>query len=175
MTFDLSSARPLLARTPVVLDTLLRDLPPAWTTCTEGPDTWSAYDVLGHLVHGERTDWMPRVRHLLEHGEAQPFPPFNRFAHFEASKGLSLADLLDTFRTLRGDSLRQLDALALAPADLVRRGRHPDFGVVTLGQLLATWVVHDLDHLTQIARVMGRQYTDAVGPWRAYLRIVRPV
>lgn len=175
VTFDLHAVVPVLSRTPGVLDVLLRDLPSDWVTGTEGPDTWSPYDVVGHLIHGERTDWMPRVEHLLTHGDAVPFPSFDRFAQFEASKGKSLSELLDEFRALRADSLRRLASLGLAAADLDRTGRHPEFGSVTLSQHLATWVVHDLDHLAQIARVMGRQYADAVGPWRQYLRIVRPV
>jgi hypothetical protein len=174
MDFALASALPILSRTPAVLDRLLRDLPEGWVTGTEGPGTWSPYDVVGHLIHGERTDWLPRVEHLLAHGEAVPFPVFDRFAQFAASDGQSLGDLLDTFRALRAESLARLEALRLAPADLDRTGIHPEFGRVTLGQHLATWVVHDLDHLVQIARVMGRQYADAVGPWRQYLRIARP-
>jgi hypothetical protein len=172
MNFDLETAVPVLARTPQVLNALLRWLPPAWESGREGPDTWSPYDVVGHLIHGERTDWMPRVEHLLAHGEAVPFPAFDRFAQFQASSGQSLAQLLDTFRELRGESLSRLAALRLTATDLERTGQHPEFGRVTLGQHLATWVVHDLDHLVQIARVMGRQYGDAVGPWRQYLRII---
>lgn len=175
MNFNLQDARAVLSRTPDVLDVLLRDLPSAWTSATEGPDTWSPYDVVGHLIHGERTDWIPRVEHLLSNGEAIPFPVFDRFAQFEASQGKSLPELLDTFRELRAASLRRLAELNLTPADLERTGQHPQFGRVTLSQHLATWVAHDLDHLLQIARVMGRQYADAVGPWTQYLRIVRPV
>lgn len=174
MIFDLQAAVSVLSRTPDVLQVFLRDLPQGWTTGTEGPGTWSPYDVVGHLIHGERTDWVPRVEHLLAHGEAVPFPAFDRFAQFEASQGKSLDELLESFRGLRVESLRRLAALRLIPADLDRAGRHPEFGRVTLGQLLATWTVHDLDHLVQIARVMGRQYTDAVGPWRQYLRIIGP-
>ena len=174
MDFDLHTAVPVLSRTPAVLDVLLRDLPSPWALHTEGPNTWSPYDVVGHLIHGERTDWMPRAEHLLAHGEAVPFPTFDRFAQFEASRGKSLPELLDTFRELRADSLRRLSALRLTAADLGRTGQHPEFGRVTLGQHLATWVAHDLDHLVQIARVMGRQYTEAVGPWRKYLRITGP-
>lgn len=174
MNCDLQTAVPLLSRTPEVLDVLLRDLPSAWVSGTEGPNTWSPYDVVGHLIHGERTDWMPRAEHLLAHGEAVPFPTFDRFAQFESSQGRSLAELLDTFRELRADSLRRLAALGLTAADLERTGQHPEFGRVTLGQHLATWVAHDLDHLVQIARVMGRQYTEAVGPWHKYLRIIGP-
>jgi DinB superfamily len=173
MNFDLQIAVPVLSRTPQVLDVLLRDLPAAWQSGTDGPGTWSPYDVVGHLIHGERADWMPRVEHLLAHGEAVPFPTFDRYAQFEASKGRSLPELLDTFRDLRAESLRRLAGLGLTTADFERTGQHPEFGTVTLGQHLATWVTHDLDHLVQIARVMGRQYSDAVGPWRQYLRIIR--
>lgn len=172
MTFDFDDAISMLSRTPRVLDAWLRDLPSGWITGTEGPSTWSPFDVVGHLIHGERTDWMTRVEHLLAHGESAPFPPFDRFAQFEASKGKALDELLDTFAVLRADSLRRLGALHLTPADLERPGRHPEFGRVTLGELLSTWVVHDLDHLVQISRVMGRQYSAAVGPWRKYLRII---
>ena len=172
MTFDFDEAISMLSRTPRVLDAWLRDLPSGWITGTEGPSTWSPFDVVGHLIHGERTDWMTRVEHLLAHGESAPFPPFDRFAQFEASKGKALDELLDTFAVLRADSLRRLGALHLTPADLERPGRHPEFGRVTLGELLSTWVVHDLDHLVQISRVMGRQYSAAVGPWRKYLRII---
>jgi hypothetical protein len=172
--FELSTALPLLARTPVVLDGLLRDLPAGWASATEGPDTWSPFDVLGHLIQGERTDWIPRVEHLLAHGEAVAFRPFDRFAQFETSRGKDLPELLDTFRALRASSIGRLRALGLTPTDLGRTGRHPELGTVTLGQHLATWVAHDLDHVVQVARVMGRQYTEAVGPWRRYLRILGP-
>ena len=140
----------------------------------EGPNTWSPFDVVGHLIHGERTDWMPRVEHLLRHGDAVPFPPFDREAMFAASQGRSLGELLDTFARLRSQSLERLEALGLSDADLSRCGRHPEFGVVTLGQHLSTWVAHDLGHISQIVRVMARQYTDAVGPWRMYLSILNP-
>jgi hypothetical protein len=175
MDFDLAAARPILARTPATLDKLLRDLPEPWVTGTEGPDTWSPFDVIGHLIHGERTDWVPRVEHLLAHGEAVPFPVFDRFAQFEASRGRTLAELLDTFGSLRAGNLRRLESFRLTPADLDRTGTHPEFGRVTLRQHLATWVVHDLDHIVQVARVMGRQYSEAVGPWQRYLRIARPL
>jgi hypothetical protein len=169
MKFGLDSAVPVLRRTPGVLRAGLAELPQAWIRANEGPDTWSAFDVVGHLIHGERTDWIPRVEHLLRHGESVPFEPFDRFAQTEASRGKSMAELLDTFAELRAKSLRRLDELALKPIDLARRGRHPDFGSVSLEQHLATWVAHDLSHIAQIARVMGRQYTEAVGPWKAYL------
>jgi hypothetical protein len=152
-----------------VVRTLLIDLPEPWIRGDEGANTWSPFDVVGHLIHGERTDWIPRVEHLLEHGESVAFPVFDRFAQFEHSRGKTLAELLETFATLREQSLRRLAELALTPTDLARRGRHPEFGPVTLEQHLATWVVHDLSHIGQIVRVMGRRYTEAVGPWRAYL------
>jgi len=174
VNFDLPTAVAVLSRTPRVLNVFLRDLPSAWTVGTEGPDTWSPYDVVGHLIHGERADWISRAEHLLAHGEGVPFPTFDRFAQFEASQGKSLPALLDTFGELRAESLHRLAALRLTAADLDRTGRHPEFGSVTLSQHLATWVAHDLDHLVQIARVMGRQYTEAVGPWRQYLRIIGP-
>lgn len=174
MDFSLDSAIPVLSRTPRVLDDLLRDLPEPWIRGTEGPDTWSPYDVVGHLIHGERTDWMPRVEHLLAHGESLAFTPFNRFAQFEESRGRTLEQLLGTFTELRGQSLHRLSTLKLEPADLERHGKHPELGRVTLGQLLATWVAHDLDHIVQIARVMGHQYQEAVGPWSQYLRILGP-
>jgi hypothetical protein len=172
MEFRLDEARPVLQRTPAVVRSLLVDLPPAWTDATDGPGTWSPFDVVGHLIHGERTDWVPRVEHLLEHGDRVPFPSFDREAMFAASKGLSLGELLDTFAVLRAESLARLNELGLTDADLGKHGRHPEFGVVTLGQHLATWVAHDLGHVRQIVRVMARQYSDAVGPWRAYLSIL---
>jgi hypothetical protein len=170
--FHFDTALPILRRTPDVVRTLLCDLPAAWIDATEGPGTWSPFDVVGHLIHGERTDWMPRVEHLLRHGDAVPFTPFEREAMFAASKGKSLDELLDTFANVRRDSLERLSALQLSDADLGRTGRHPEFGIVTLRQLLSTWVAHDLGHIGQIARVMARQYVDAVGPWRAYLSIL---
>jgi hypothetical protein len=162
----------VLARTPATLDALLRGLPDGWILAHEGGTTWSPFDVIGHLIHGERTDWLPRVRIILEHGQARAFDTFDRFAQFRASEGRTLASLLDELAALRRDNLRELATLHLTDPDLDRRGRHPELGVVTLRQLLATWVAHDLDHVAQIARVLARQYSDEVGPWRAYLRIV---
>ena len=162
----------ILERTPATLDALLRGLADGWTIAHEGGDTWSPFDVIGHLIHGERTDWIPRARIILEYGDSRPFDVFDRFAQFAVSDGRSLASLLDEFAALRQGSLRQLASLELTNVDLDRRGRHPALGVVTLRQLLATWVAHDLDHVVQIARVLARQYSDEVGPWRAYLRII---
>jgi hypothetical protein len=172
--FRFDDALPVLRRTPSVVRGLLEDLPEQWTAAVEGPGTWSPYDVVGHLIHGERTDWVPRVEHLLRYGDAVAFPPFEREAMFVESQGRSLTELLDTFATLRAESLQRLAALGLTDADLLRQGRHPDFGLVALGQHLATWVAHDLGHISQIVRVMARQYTDAVGPWRVYLRVLGP-
>lgn len=171
-SFVLEEAIPILARTPATLDALLRGLPDGWIVAHEGDATWSPLDVIGHLVHGERTDWVPRARIILEHGEARAFDRFDRFAQFAAPEGRSIASLLDEFRMLRQDNLRELAAMRLTDADLDRRGRHPELGLVTLRQLLATWMAHDLDHVVQISRVLARQYSDEVGPWRAYLRII---
>jgi hypothetical protein len=172
MNFSMDEAVPMLRCTPAVLRAWLWDLPETWTAPNEGPDTWSAYDIVGHLIHGERTDWIPRAELLLAHGETRPFTPFDRFAQFTNSRGKSLHELLDIFARARGDSLQRLESLRLRTADLERKGLHPELGRVNLGQLLATWVAHDLNHLAQIARVMGRQYTEAVGPWLAYLPLL---
>ena len=174
MAFHLTHGPAVLARTPGALDALLRGLPDAWVRATEGPGTWSPFDVVGHLIHGERTDWMPRVEHLLVHGAARPFSPFDREAMFEASRGRSLESLLEGFAGLRRASLLRLAELELTEADLSRGGLHPELGPVTLGQHLATWVAHDLGHLVQVARTMGRTYRDAVGPWRQYLPYLDP-
>jgi DinB superfamily len=171
--FRFDEALPVLRRTPAVLRALLLDLPRPWIDGAEGPGTWTPFDVVGHLIHGERTDWIPRVEHMLRHGYAVPFPFFDREAMFAASQGFSLGDLLDTFGQLRTESVGRLVALGLTDADLARHGRHPEFGVVTLGQHLATWVAHDLSHVGQVVRVMARQYSATVGPWHAYLSILR--
>jgi hypothetical protein len=163
----------LLSRTPQVLDALLRGLPEVWTLRNEGADSWTAFDVIGHLIHGERTDWMPRTRRVLESGESRPFEPFDRLAQKRESQGKSLEQLLDEFARLRAENLDALRALNLAPEDLQRRGRHPALGSVTLSELLATWAAHDLSHLHQISRVMAHQYRDAVGPWTAYLGVMQ--
>jgi hypothetical protein len=172
--FRFAEALPVLSRTPAVLRTWLAGLPGGWSAATEGPGTWSPYDVVGHLIHGERTDWLPRAEHILRHGDRVPFPAFDREAMFDASRGRSLEELLDTFEALRRESLARLEGLHLGASDLARRGLHPELGPVTLGQHLATWVAHDMSHLAQIVRTMARQYTEAVGPWAAYLSILRP-
>lgn len=170
MTLDHTLA--LLRRTPAVLDALLRDLPDEWTLANEGRDTWTATDIVGHLIHGERTDWMPRVKTILEHGETRTFEPFDRLAQERESRPRSLGEWLDEFAALRSANLSALGALHLEPSDLERAGRHPTFGTVTLSQLLATWATHDLTHLHQISRVMAHQYRDAVGPWSAFLGVL---
>ena len=170
--FRLDDARAQLAATPALLDAWLRGLPDDWTHANEGGETWSPFDVVGHLIHGEKTDWLPRLQRILDYGEDQAFDPFDRFAQFEASRGKTLAQLLDEFASRRRASLEQLDQLGLRDADLDRRGRHPALGAVTMRQLLATWVAHDLDHVMQIARVLAYRYRDEVGPWRAYLRVI---
>jgi len=162
----------LLARTPSTLDALLRDLPDAWTRSKEGENTWSAFDIVGHLIHGERTDWMPRARIILESGETRPFEKFDRRAQERASAGKSLAQLLDEFAGLRSGNLADLRAMNLSPQQLALRGRHPELGIVTLSELLATWAAHDLTHLHQISRVMAHQYRDIVGPWTQYLGVM---
>ena len=174
MNFSFADAIPMLRSTPEVLRAWLAGLPDSWTAVNEGPETWSPFDIVGHLIHGERTDWIPRVELLLAQGESRPFTPFDRFAQFQDSQGKSLSQLLDTFAQLRRSNLARLESLQLTPADLERRGLHPELGRVTLGQLLATWVAHDLNHLGQIARVMGRQYTETVGPWLEYLPLLGP-
>jgi len=172
MEHNLEHTIALLTRTPAALDALLRDLPDAWTRSNEGEKTWSAFDVVGHLIHGELTDWMPRARMILESGEARAFEPFDRSGQERASAGKSLAQLLDEFARLRAQNLRELRALNLKQYDLARRGRHPELGAVTLSELLATWAAHDLTHLHQISRIMAQQYRQAVGPWSAYLGVM---
>ena len=173
MQFSLKDAIQLLRSTPDTLRVMLAGLPEEWTSSNEGPGTWSPFDVVGHLIHGERTDWITRARVILEHGEAQVFEPFDRFAQLEESKRKSLGELLDEFADIRAENLEALEGMKLTEEDLDRTGQHPEFGKVSLGQLLATWVVHDLGHIAQISRVMSKQYKDAVGPWSAYLRVIR--
>jgi uncharacterized damage-inducible protein DinB len=172
MDFDLEDGTAILERTPGTLRALLAGLPAAWTDATEGPETWSPYDVVGHLVHGERADWIPRARIILAQGAERRFAPFDRTAMFRESGGKSLDDLLDEFARLRAESLATLAGWRLTEPEFALQGEHPTFGPVTLRQLLSTWVAHDLSHLGQIARVMAKQYRDAVGPWRAYMPIM---
>lgn len=172
MRFDLSDTFDILERTPAVLDTLLRGTSAEWHAVNEGPETWSAIDVVGHLVHGEETDWVSRAQIIRAHGEARPFDPFDRFAQLTKFRGWSLDDLLDRFADVRRENLVTARGWALTDDELALRGRHPAFGAVTLRQLLSTWAVHDLNHIGQIVRVMAGRYTDEVGPWSAYLSIL---
>ena len=172
MSFDLDQTLDLLDRTPGVLDGLLRRTDPAWHAVNEGADTWSAYDVVGHLIHGEETDWVPRARIILEHGSSRAFEPFDRFAQFRRFAGWALDQLLERFAELRRDNLAIVRGWRLTEAQLDLSGRHPELGAVDLRQLLATWAVHDLNHLAQVSRVMAKRYTDDVGVWRAYLSIL---
>jgi hypothetical protein len=163
----------LLARTPAALDALLRELPETWTFRNEGENTWSAFDVVGHLIHGERADWLPRAKRILQFGETRPFEPFDRLAQTRESKGKSLAQLLDEFARLRSKNLVDLRAMNLREEVLALRGRHPALGVVTLSELLATWAAHDLTHLHQVSRIMAHQYREVVGPWAAFLGVMQ--
>jgi hypothetical protein len=170
--FNLDDAIKILERTPPAMGALLAGLSETWVRATEGDGTWSPYDVIGHLIHGERTDWIPRARHILA-GETRAFEPFDRMAQFTESQGKSLVELLTTFADLRRENVASLIAMNLTDVDLGRRGLHPELGGVTLGQLLATWVVHDLDHVAQVARTMAKVYKEATGPWSEYLSILR--
>jgi hypothetical protein len=171
--FSVDEAVAVLSRTPATLDALLRGLPDIWVRGNEGRDTWSAFDIVGHLIVGERTDWMARMRTILDNGEARPFDPFDRFAQLRESQGKSMEQLLGDFARLRGENVVLLQALNLQQDDLACRGRHPALGVVTLSELLATWVAHDLTHLHQLSRVMAHQYREAVGPWSVYLGVLQ--
>ena len=172
MEFDIDQGTAVLTKTPTVLREMLSGLPPEWTEATEGPDTWSPYVVVGHLIHGERTDWIPRAQIILAQGASRQFTPYDRFAQFRESEGKSLEDLLDEFAALRATNLATLHGWRLDDTKLSLQGEHPAFGAVTLRQLLATWVAHDLGHIVQIARVMAKQYRGAVGPWQAYLSVL---
>ena len=163
----------LLARTPGALDALLRGLPDTWSRANEGNDSWSAFDVVGHLLHGESTDWIPRIRIILESGESRPFDPFDRLAQFRESEGKSLEQLLDRFAEARRANLAVLHSLELRQDDFERKGLHPSLGPVTLGNVLATWAAHDMSHLHQISRILAHQYRDAVGPWSRYLGVLQ--
>lgn len=173
MDHDLQHTISLLARTPAALDALLRDLPDPWIRNNEGENTWTTFDVIAHLIDGERVNWLPRAKVILQTGESQPFTPFDRGGHLREGQGKTLGQLLDEFTRLRAENLTELRALDLQPQDLDLRGRHPAFGAVTLSQLLATWATHDLTHLHQISRIMAYQYRKAVGPWSQYLGVLQ--
>lgn len=172
MEFQIDQAIEVLSRTPAVLQSMLRGLSDPWVQNNYGEKTFSPFDVVGHLIHGERADWIPRARIILEHGEAQPFEPFDRYAMYEASEGKSIGELLRTFAELRSRNIETLRELRITPAQLALRGTHPELGSVTLENLLATWVAHDLNHIHQIAKSMAYQYHQRVGPWREYLTVL---
>lgn len=172
MRVEMSQVFEVLERTPGALRSLLGGLGDGWTTANEGPETFSPHDVVGHLIHGEKTDWIPRVRLILDHGPAKPFEPFDRFGFRAYATGVPIDALLDDFARLRGENLEILRGLDVRPEQLALEGTHPALGAVTLGQLIASWVVHDLGHLTQAARVMAKQYRDEVGPWTQFLAIL---
>ena len=172
MEFDLDRGIEILERTPSALQAMLEGLDSGWFDADEGPDTWSPYVVVGHLIHGERTDWMARAKIILAQGSERKFTPYDRFAQFHESQGKTLVNLLNEFAELRAENLETLKAWNLSDADLALEGEHPRFGAVTLRQLLATWVAHDLSHIAQIARVMAKQYREAIGPWREYIPIM---
>ena len=171
MKFDLEKGLNILNRTPSVLRSIFTDLDPEWYNNNEGGNSWSPYEILAHLIHGEKTDWVVRTKVILQYGKSQAFVPFDRFAHVGDSDK-SVDDLLDEFERLRIQNLKEISELNLTPADYDRKGLHPDLGEVNLGQLLATWVVHDLGHLAQINRVMAKQYKSEVGAWKAYLGVL---
>jgi hypothetical protein len=173
MSHQLENTISPLTRTPAVLNALLRELPEPWTHRNEGEKTWTTFDVVAHLIHAERTDWIPRAKIILEFGDTQPFAPFDRLGHLRESQGKSLPQLLDEFARVRAENLAELRNLKLQPKDLDRRGRHPALGAVTLSELLATWAVHDLTHLHQISRILAHQYRTEVGPFAAYLGVLQ--
>jgi hypothetical protein len=173
MSFTIEKSIEILERTPTVLNVMLSGISSEWTSKNEGGETWSAYDIVGHLIHGEKTDWMPRAEIILSTRADKTFEPFDRFYQFEVSKGKSLAQLLEEFKTLRENNILLLRSKKLTHQDFEKTGVHPAFGDVTLTQLLSTWVVHDLNHIAQITRVMAKQYKDDVGPWTAYLKILQ--
>jgi len=173
MEFSLPKTLEILERTPSVLNTLLTGLSSEWTSATEGGDTWSVFDVVGHLIHGEKTDWIPRVEIILQYQDTKAFKPFDRFAQFEESKGKTLTQLLAEFETLRKENLQKLASFNLQESHLKLKGKHPALGEVTLSELLATWLAHDLNHISQISRIMAKQYKNEVGVWVEYLRILQ--
>lgn len=172
MDQDLQETIALLSHTPAALNAFLRDLPDTWTQRNEGGRSWSAFDVVGHLIHGEITDWMPRAKMILQYGDTRPFEKFDRLAQERDSTGKSLPQLLDEFARLRAKNLAELRGMKLGEEDLRKKGKHPELGAVTLSELLATWAVHDLTHLHQVSRIMAYQYRETVGPWKAYLGVL---
>ena len=173
MEFSLQASLQILERTPFVIETLLRGLDQEWTQNNEGGDSWSAFDIVGHYIHGEKTDWIPRMDIILGDDTGKHFAPFDRFAQFEASKGKTLNTLLDEFKLLRAENILKLKSKSLTDELLMQTGIHPTFGSVTLKQLLSCWVVHDLNHIHQLSRVMAKQYQNEVGPWKEFLGVLK--
>ena len=173
MKYSLERGVEILERTPMVVESLLKNLSKPWIHCNEGGDSWSAFDIVGHLIHGERTDWTQRLKILLSDLEDKTFTPFDRFAQFESSKGKSMEDLLDEFKSARKENLNFLQALNISDDQFDLKAIHPSLGEVTLGELLASWVVHDLGHIAQLSRVMAKQYATEVGPWKEYLTVLQ--
>jgi len=173
MNFTVDKSLEILERTPQVLITMLQNISSDWTSVNEGGDTWSVYDIIGHLIHGEKTDWMPRTAIILSENSDKAFTPFDRFAQFEESRGKTFEQLLEEFKSARELNIRKLKALKLTGRDYGKTGIHPRFGPVTLSQLISTWAVHDLDHISQISRVMAKQFKEETGPWVEYLKILR--
>ena len=173
MNYNIDQAVSILERTPAVFRTLLEDLDDDWTMGNEGPDTFSPYDILGHLIHGEKTDWRPRVMIVMEHGTSRSFDPYDRFAQYEESRGKTVEQLLEEFEKLRRENIAWLKSLSIKEADLDKKGMHPSLGEVTLRNLLATWVIHDLTHIAQAGRVMAKQYKEEMGPWIEFFRIMK--
>lgn len=171
MNFNLEQSIDLLERAPVVYRNLFQGLPPGWIFANEGEETWSAFDIVGHLIHGENTDWIPRARIILNK-EDKTFEPFDRFAQKELSKGKTMQHLLDEFESLRKENVKELRSWNLTGEELKMEGRHPELGAVTLQQLIATWTIHDLNHIHQASRVMVKFYKDDVGPWAKYIKIL---
>jgi hypothetical protein len=172
MKYTLEKSYEILERTPAVLKSLLSNLHDDWVMNNEGPETFSPYDVIGHLIHGEKTDWAARAKIILEFGLSKPFDPYDRFAQYEESKGKTLTQLLDEFERVRNGNIAWLKSMNLTETDLDKKGMHPSLGEVTLRNLLSTWVVHDLTHLAQITRVMAKQYKEEMGPWPEFFRIL---
>ena len=172
MKYSIERSIEILERTPAVLNSMLSGIDDDWVMNNEGPETFSPYDVIGHLVHGEKTDWTARTKMILEFGDTKTFVPWNRFAQYEESKGKTLQELLDEFMAIRKENMDWFKSLQLTEADLDKKGMHPKLGPVTLRNLLATWVVHDLTHIAQVARVMAKQYKDDMGPWPEFFRIL---
>lgn len=172
MNFDLAESRTILERTPRTFQTLLRGLPESWTRSNEGAKTWSPHEVIAHLINGERTDWIPRAKIIMAGDATATFVPFQREGFFAEARGRPLTELLDLFAALRAESLHALDGWSIGPRELALTAQHPELGQVTMQQLLASWVVHDLGHLVQVSRTMARQYRAEVGPWTAYMTVL---